>query len=125
MNAVIYCRVSSTEQFDGTRLESQELACKEYAARNDLTVVRTFIERGESSKFADRPQLLELLARCAKREKSIQQVLVWKVDRLARNVGDHFNIKTLPFPPSSPHHRRPTGQSPPVPTLCTLPDYVE
>lgn len=93
MNAVIYCRVSSKEQVDGTSLESQQLACKEYAVRNHLNVVRVFVERGESAKFADRPQLLEMLAFCAKRENVIEQVLVWKVDRLARNVSDHFNIK--------------------------------
>jgi len=93
MNAVIYCRVSSKEQIDGTSLESQELACKEYAARNGLNIVRVFIERGESAKFADRPQLLEMLAFSKDREHAVEQLLVWKVDRLARNVGDHFNIK--------------------------------
>ena len=93
MNAVIYCRVSSKEQVEGTSLESQELACKEYAARNHLNVVRVFVERGESAKFADRTQLLEMLTFCGKREHGIEQLLVWKVDRLARNVGDHFNIK--------------------------------
>src|ERR1700728_3382923 len=93
MNAVIYCRVSSKEQVDGTSLESQQLACREYADRNQLTVACVFIERGESAKFADRPQLLEMLAFCAKRENGVEQLLVWKVDRLARNVGDHFNIK--------------------------------
>lgn len=93
MNVVIYCRVSSKEQVEGTSLESQELACKEYAVRNRLDVIRIFVERGESAKFADRPQLLEMLAFCAQREQKIEQALVWKVDRLARNVGDHFNIK--------------------------------
>ena len=93
MNAVIYCRVSSKEQVDGTSLESQEIACKEYAVRHQFDVVRVFIERGESAKFADRTQLLEMLAFCQKREHGIKQLLVWKVDRLARNVGDHFNIK--------------------------------
>src|SRR5665213_3597350 len=93
MNAVIYCRVSSKEQVEGTSLESQELACKEYATRNHLNVMRVFVERGESAKYADRTQLLEMLAFCGKRKHGIQQLLVWKVDRLARNVGDHFNIK--------------------------------
>jgi len=93
MNAVIYCRVSSKEQVDGTSLESQEIACKEYALRHQLDVVRVFVERGESAKFADRTQLLEMLAFCHKREHGVKQLLVWKVDRLARNVGDHFNIK--------------------------------
>jgi DNA invertase Pin-like site-specific DNA recombinase len=47
-NIVIYCRVSSKEQVEGTSLESQERACSEYAARNQpknsscLTKVRWF-----------------------------------------------------------------------------------
>lgn len=93
MNAVIYCRVSSKEQVDGTSLESQEIACREYAARHQLSVSRVFVERGESAKFADRTQLLEMLEFCRKGERHIEELLVWKVDRLARNVGDHFSIK--------------------------------
>ncbi len=93
MNAIIYCRVSSKEQVDGTSLESQELACREHAARNGLSVARVFVERGESAKYADRTQLLEMLAYCGAHKQKIEQLLVWKVDRLARNVGDHFNIK--------------------------------
>ena len=34
-----------------------------------------------------------MIAYCRKRQPSVQRVLIWKVDRLARNVGDHFNIK--------------------------------
>jgi DNA invertase Pin-like site-specific DNA recombinase len=36
---------------------------------------------------------LELLAFCRERSNTIDCLLVWKVDRLARNVGDHFSIK--------------------------------
>jgi site-specific DNA recombinase len=93
MNAVIYCRVSSKEQVEGTSLESQEIACRDYAKRNHLNVMQVFVDRGESAKFADRPQLLEMLAFCGGRHHAIEELLVWKVDRLARNVGDHFNIK--------------------------------
>ncbi len=93
MNTVIYCRVSSKEQVEGTSLDSQELACRDYARRNRLDVLQVFVDRGESAKFADRPQLLEMLAFCGNREHTVEQLLVWKVDRLARNVGDHFNIK--------------------------------
>ncbi len=93
MNGVIYCRVSSKEQVEGTSLESQELACREYAARNRIDVLKVFVEKGESAKFADRTQLLELMEFCRHTENSVRALLVWKVDRLARNVGDHFNIK--------------------------------
>jgi DNA invertase Pin-like site-specific DNA recombinase len=93
MNAVIYCRVSSKEQVEGTSLESQEIACREYAQRNRMEVEQVFVDRGESAKFADRPQLLEMLSFCKDQGHAVEQLLVWKVDRLARNVGDHFNIK--------------------------------
>jgi site-specific DNA recombinase len=93
VNGVIYCRVSSKEQVKGTSLESQELVCREYAARHDINVLKVFLEEGESAKFADRTKLLELMDFCSQRDNHVQVLLVWKVDRLARNVGDHFNIK--------------------------------
>jgi site-specific DNA recombinase len=93
MNGVIYCRVSSKEQVEGTSLESQEIACREYATRNQISVAKVFVERGESAKFADRTQLLELMEFCHHRENRVEALLVWKVDRLARNVGDHFHLK--------------------------------
>lgn len=93
MNGIIYCRVSSKEQVEGTSLDSQELACREYATRNGISVLKVFVERGESAKFADRTELLELMEFCACKQNAVQALLVWKVDRLARNVGDHFNIK--------------------------------
>jgi site-specific DNA recombinase len=93
MNAVIYCRVSSKEQVEGTSLESQEIACRDYAQRDHLNVMHVFVDRGESAKFADRPQLLEMIAFCGNRQNAVGELLVWKVDRLARNVGDHFSIK--------------------------------
>lgn len=92
-NAVIYCRVSSKEQIEGTSLESQEIACKEYARAHEITVERVFVERGESAKFADRTQLIQLIDFCRNSKTKIDALIVWKLDRFARNVGDHFNIK--------------------------------
>ncbi|MGC1685617.1 MAG: recombinase family protein, partial [Candidatus Acidiferrales bacterium] len=93
MNGVIYCRVSSKEQIEGTSLDSQEVACREYARSHNIKVLKIFVERGESAKFADRTQLIELIDFCRQNKGTVQVLLVWKVDRFARNVGDHFNIK--------------------------------
>lgn len=93
MNGIIYSRVSSKEQIEGTSLESQEAACREYALSHSIHVLRAFVERGESAKFADRTQLIELIDFCRQNKGRVQVLLVWKVDRFARNVGDHFNIK--------------------------------
>jgi DNA invertase Pin-like site-specific DNA recombinase len=90
---VIYCRVSSKEQVEGTSLESQEIACEEYARNHGIKILRVFVERGESAKVADRTQLIELIDFCRTAKEMVHALLVWKLDRFARNVGDHFNIK--------------------------------
>jgi len=95
MNGIIYCRVSSKEQIEGTSLESQELACRDFARTRHITVLKTFVERGESAKFANRTQLLELIDFCQKNRGRVQVLLVWKVDRFARNVSDHFSVKAM------------------------------
>ena len=93
MNGIIYCRVSSKEQIEGTSLESQALACQEYARQHHIDILKTFVERGESAKFADRTQLLALIDFCKENKGQVQVLVVWKLDRFARNVGDHFSIK--------------------------------
>lgn len=93
MNGVIYCRVSSKEQIAGTSLESQESACRDYAKAKNINVLRVFVEQGESAKFADRTQLVELIDFCRANKGDVQVLIVWKVDRFARNVGDHFSVK--------------------------------
>ncbi|MCE5311427.1 MAG: recombinase family protein [Acidobacteriales bacterium] len=93
MNAVIYCRVSSREQVEGTSLESQQLACEEYAHARNIHVLRVFVEQGESAKFADRTELLSLIEFCRENKGRVNTLLVWKVDRFARNVADHFSVK--------------------------------
>ncbi len=93
MKAIIYCRVSSKEQVEGTSLEVQEAACRDYAAANNLVVERVFIEQGESAKFADRTQLLELIEFCRTHKGTLNVLIVWKLDRFARNVSDHYSVK--------------------------------
>jgi site-specific DNA recombinase len=92
-HGIAYCRVSSKEQIEGTSLESQELACREFARSKGIAIQHIFVGRGESAKFADRPELLEILDYCRTHKGEVDVLLVWKLDRLARNVTDHFNIK--------------------------------
>ncbi|MFQ5801417.1 MAG: recombinase family protein [Candidatus Methylomirabilales bacterium] len=93
MNGIIYCRVSSKDQVEGTSLDSQELSCREYARSNNIRILKVFVEQGESAKFADRTQLLELIDFCRTQKSRVHALLVWKIDRFARNVQDHFNVK--------------------------------
>lgn len=93
INAVIYIRVSSVKQVDNESLETQLTACQAYASKIGVDVVKVFNEEGESAKTADRTQLLGLLEFCRKNKGKIQALIVWKVDRLARNISDHYFIK--------------------------------
>ncbi len=93
--AVIYCRVSTTEQAkEGNSLITQERACREYAERTGYTVTKVFVDSGESAKTADRPELKEMLSFCSKAAKNnISAVIVYKLDRLARNTNGHSHIR--------------------------------
>jgi len=92
MIGVIYCRVSTKEQVGGTSLASQREACLQYAASHGIKIAKIFDEEGESAKFSDRTKLLSLIEHC-RVQKNVQALIVWKVDRFARNVEDHFAIK--------------------------------
>ncbi len=93
-NVVIYCRVSTKEQAEeGNSLITQEKICREYAMRNGFVIAKIFIEFGESAKTANRTQLQNMLKFCSKRQHHICEVIVYKVDRLARNVDDYSNIR--------------------------------
>jgi site-specific DNA recombinase len=95
MNGIIYCRVSTKEQTEGTSLDSQKQACLEYAVKKNIHILRVFTEQGESAKFADRTELVKLIDFCQKERGQVHALIVWKIDRFARNVVDHFQIKSL------------------------------
>jgi site-specific DNA recombinase len=95
MNGIIYCRVSSKDQVKGTSLDSQESDCRALAQTKHSAILKVFLERGESAKFADRTALMELLEYCRENKGLINHLFVWKLDRLARNVSDFYSLKTL------------------------------
>lgn len=93
---VIYCRVSSLEQIANTSLEHQEKACREFAACNGWVIAtKPFIEMGESAKTADRTELKGAIEFCSNKKNGVNYFVVYKADRFARNVGDHFTVRAL------------------------------
>jgi site-specific DNA recombinase len=91
-NGVIYVRVSSSEQIDGTSLESQERMCREYAKRENITVSQVFIEKGESAKTADRTEFIKAINFCSIKKNNVSYFIVYKVDRFARLQTDHHAV---------------------------------
>ena len=94
--AVIYVRVSTSDQVDNYSLETQETECAKYCAREGLEVDRIFREEGESAKTVNRTALQEMLRYLTSnaKKREITHVIVYRVDRLAREVGGHHTIKT-------------------------------
>jgi DNA invertase Pin-like site-specific DNA recombinase len=84
MAAVIgYLRVSTKGQGEsGLGLEAQRAAIDAHCKQTESTLAMCYLEV-ESGKLADRPELLKALAH-ARRSKA--QLVVAKVDRLARNA---------------------------------------
>jgi len=93
MKGIVYTRVSSDEQVKGMSLDFQRQDCLAYAETNDIEVLRTFVEAGESAKFAARPELLKLLSYCKAHRRSLDALIVWKLDRLSRNQMDYYFLK--------------------------------
>ena len=81
MTAVIYARYSSDSQREAS-IEGQLRDCKDYAEKNGITVVGTYIDRAYSAKTDDRPEFQHMIKDSAK--KIFDVVLVWKLDRFRR-----------------------------------------
>ncbi len=84
-NAVIYARYSSSAQTEQS-IEGQLRDCYAFAEREGLTVIEEYIDRAISGRSDDRPDFQRMIADSAK--KQFQFVIVWKLDRFARNRYD-------------------------------------
>ena len=92
MNAVIYARYSSDNQREES-IEGQLRECGEYAERNGITVVGSYIDRALSAKTADRPEFQRMIKDSAK--VLFEIVLVWKLDRFSRDRYDSAHYKHI------------------------------
>lgn len=95
--AILYLRVSSRGQMetdyddDGLSIAAQRARCIEEATKYGAEVVDEYIERAESAKTDGRPELQKMLARI-REERDVDYVILWKVDRFARNRRDDANM---------------------------------
>jgi DNA invertase Pin-like site-specific DNA recombinase len=97
--AVSYLRVSTHEQaergggaVEGFSIPAQRDANKKKAASPGAFVVKEFVDRGESARSANRPELKKMLEYIDENKNRVDYVIVHKVDRLARNRGDDVDI---------------------------------
>ena len=91
MTAVIYARYSTDSQREES-IEGQIRECTAYAEKNGFTVVKHYIDRAISAKTDNRPQFQQMIKDS---ERGIFDVIiVWKLDRFARNRYDSARYKT-------------------------------
>ena len=87
MLTMAYCRVSTEDQADeGYSMEGQADKLRSYAALRELGEVTVVEDPGFSGKNLKRPGLERLLG--AVNAGHVAHVLVWRLDRLSRNLGD-------------------------------------
>jgi len=87
---VIYARYSSDRQTEQS-IEGQLRVCHEYAEKNDYVVVHEYIDRALSGTTDRRPAFLQMIEDSKKKE--FEFVLVYQLDRFARNRYDSANYK--------------------------------
>ena len=91
MTAVIYARYSTDSQREES-IEGQIRECTAYAEKNGFTVVKHYIDRAISAKTDNRPQFQQMIKDS---ERGIFDIIiVWKLDRFARNRYDSARYKT-------------------------------
>lgn len=80
--AVIYARYSSDKQTEQS-IEGQLRVCRDYAERNGILIVDTYIDRAMTGKNDHRGAFQKMLKDSQK--KLWDYVLVYKLDRFSRN----------------------------------------
>ena len=90
MTAVIYARYSSDNQREES-IEGQLRECTAFADKNGITVLRHYIDRAVSAKTDNRPEFQNMIKDSGK--KLFDMIIVWKLDRFARNRYDSARYK--------------------------------
>lgn len=80
--AVIYARYSSDNQTEQS-IEGQLRVCEEYAQKNNILILGTYIDRAMTGTNDNRPDFQRMIKDSNRREWNF--VLVYKLDRFSRN----------------------------------------
>ena len=82
MKAVIYARYSSDNQREES-IEGQLRECTDFAEKNGMPILATYIDRAFSAKTDNRPEFQRMIKDSSK--DLFDVIIVWKLDRFARN----------------------------------------
>ena len=85
INAVVYARYSSANQREES-IEGQLRECCRYAERYGFQIVKEYTDSAISGRSDDRPSFQRMIRESE--SGAFQAVIVWKLDRFARNRHD-------------------------------------
>lgn len=89
--AAVYTRVSTNEQAnEGYSIEEQERMCKAAIVSKGWEYIGTFTDPGISGRTMNRPGLQDMIAKI--KNKEIDAVVIYKLDRLSRKQRDTMTI---------------------------------
>lgn len=90
----LYERVSTQEQvLHGISIAAQDSALNEYAEKNELNVVGTYIDEGIPATTLKRPGLLNLLDDV--RAGKIKFIIFTKIDRWSRKLFHYYKVQEI------------------------------
>ena len=90
--AVIYARYSSDNQTEQS-IEGQLRVCQDYAERNDILILKTYIDRAMTGTNDNRPDFQQMIKDSEKKE--FQHIIVYKIDRFSRNKYETAKYKKI------------------------------
>ena len=90
--AVIYARYSSDRQNEMS-IEGQIEKCRSYAEEHDMVIVQEYIDRAQTATTDRRPEFLRMIS--DSEEKAFEIILVYQLDRFARNKDDSGYYKKI------------------------------
>ena len=90
MIGVIYARYSSDSQREES-IDGQLRECYAFAEKQGISIIDTYIDRALSAKTDNRPAFQQMIKDSDKQKFDL--VIVWKLDRFARNRYDSARYK--------------------------------
>ncbi|PIQ72306.1 hypothetical protein COV86_03655, partial [Candidatus Roizmanbacteria bacterium CG11_big_fil_rev_8_21_14_0_20_35_14] len=90
---VIYLRTSSDRQIDNTSLSTQESICRSYCEREKLEIFDIQKREAVSAKSDNYERIIDLLRYCKKHKDKFEILLVYKLDRFARDTLQHLTLR--------------------------------
>lgn len=88
----VYARFSCDKQRDAS-IEDQVSEAERYCSERGYEIVKVYPDYAISGRSDDRPQFLQMIEDA--RQGAFDTVLVWKMDRFARNMQDQYYYEKL------------------------------